>query len=207
MIRSGSGHRARRTCRSIVNFSKALAASDSASRRVIYECGDLRWIWSPSWTSHRKRCSSRGSDSIFTVKCGSSLAAKCGSSAMFALCRDRGHSAMAKKSPRGAECGARFIVNMGGVTVGFPTVRFTRESEKPLGDCHTGEEEEEAGCKPEFEAKVLLGNLRLWRPRVASWNLLCMHHRPPAQQMQYMVALTKDRPSHATYAIALIEYA
>ena len=36
-----------------------------------------------------------------------------------------------------------------------------------LGDCHPGEEEEEAGCKPEFEAKVLLGNLRLWRPRVA----------------------------------------
>ena len=98
MIRSGSGHRARRTCRSIVNFSKALAASDSASRRVIYECGDLRWIWWPSWTSHRKRCSSRGSDSISTVKCGSSLAAKCGSSAMFALCRDQGHSAMAKKS-------------------------------------------------------------------------------------------------------------
>ncbi len=30
------------------------------------------------------------------------------------------------------------------------------ESEKPLGDCHSGEEEEEAGCKPEFEAKVLL---------------------------------------------------
>ena len=85
---------------------------------------------------------------------------------------------MAKKSPRGAECGARFIVNLGGVTVGFRTVRFTRESEKPLGDCHTGEEEEEADCKPEFEAKVLLGNLRLWRPRVASWNLLCMHHRP-----------------------------
>jgi hypothetical protein len=111
---------------------------------------------------------------------------------------------MAKKSPRGAECGARFIVTMGGVTVGFPTVRFTRESEKALGDCHTGEEEEEAGCKPEFEAKVLLGNLRLWRPRVASWNLLCMHHRPPAQQMQYMVAVTKDRPSLATYAICLM---
>ena len=96
-----------------------------------------------------------------------------------ALCRDRGHSAMAKKSPRGAECGARFIVNMGGVTVGFRTVRFTRESEKPLGDCHTGEEEEEADCKPEFEAKVLLGNLRLWRLRVASWRPLWIHHHPP----------------------------
>ena len=96
MIRRGSSHRARRSCRSIVNFSKALAASDSASGRVIYECGDLRWIWSPSWTSHRKRCSSRGSDSIFTVKCGSSLAVKCGSSAMFALCRDGGCSAMQK---------------------------------------------------------------------------------------------------------------
>jgi len=52
------------------------------------------------------------------------------------------------------------------------------ESEKPLRDCHPDEEEEQAGCKPEFEAKVLLGNLRLWRPRVASWNLLCMHRRP-----------------------------
>jgi len=80
------------------------------------------------------------------------------------------------------------------------------ESEKPLRDCHPDEEEEQAGCKPEFEAKVLLGNLRLWRPRVASWNLLCMHHRPPAQQMQFMVALAKDRPSHATYAIRLATY-
>ena len=70
----------------------------------------------------------------------------------------------------------------------FAPGTLLHESEKPLGDCHTGEEEEEAGCKPEFEAKVLLGNLRLWRPRVASWNLLCMHRRHPAQQMQLMVA-------------------
>ena len=83
------------------------------------------------------------------------------------------------------------------------------ESEKPLGDCHTGEEEEEAGCKPEFEAKLLLGNLRLWRRRVASWSLLCMHRRPPAQQMQSMVALAKDNPlvQPTQYALQPTQYA
>ena len=99
-----------------------------------------------------------------------------------------------KKSPRDADCGARFIVNMGCVTVGFPTVRFTRKSEKPLGDCHTGEEEEEADCKPEFEAKVLLGNLRLWRPRVASWNLLCMHRRPLPNKCNLWLLWRRNTP-------------
>jgi hypothetical protein len=86
-----------------------------------------------------------------------------------------------------------------------------RESEKPLGDCHTGEEEEEAGRKPEFEAKVLLGNLRLWRPRVASWNLLCMHHRPPPNKCNLGLLWRRTDPlmqptqyAFATYAICLM---
>jgi hypothetical protein len=31
-----------------------------------------------------------------------------------------------------------------------------------LGDYHPGDEEEEGDCKPEFEPKVLLGDLRRW---------------------------------------------
>jgi hypothetical protein len=44
---------------------------------------------------------------------------------------------------------------------------------------HPGEEEEEADCKPEFEAKVLLGNLRLWRLGITGWRPLWIHHHPP----------------------------
>jgi hypothetical protein len=85
---------------------------------------------------------------------------------MFALCRDRGHSAMAKTGPALSGWLRRAHASYPRKRVSSRHTadhssclheRFEEcESEKPLGDCHTGEEEEEAGCKPEFEAEVLL---------------------------------------------------
>jgi hypothetical protein len=66
------------------------------------------------------------------------------------------------------------------------------ESEKPLGDCHPGEEEEEADCKPEFETKAPPGNFRLWRSRGAGWSLLWIHDHLLANALLIAFGDTKD---------------